>query len=69
MIPGVAKEDNSDYVLYFIAPLSDELKQEIRRRLVEVCYGSDQAQSESKIYSYKSTVKEFVKFMLENGEM
>ena len=30
LIPGVVKEDYSDYVLYFVENLSDELKQEIR---------------------------------------
>lgn len=61
LLPGVVKEDYSDYVLYFVENLSDELKQEIRNRLVAVCYGADQAQSSLKIYSYKETVKEFVK--------
>lgn len=61
LIPGVVKEDYSDYVLYFVENLSDELKQEIRNRLVAVCHGADQAQSPLKIYSYKETVKEFVK--------
>ncbi len=61
LISGVVKEDYSDYVLYFVEKLSDELKQEIRNRLVVVCYGADQAQSSLKIYSYKETVKEFVK--------
>lgn len=61
LIPGVVKEDYSDYVLYFVESLSDELKQEIRNRLVAVCHGVDQAQSPLKIYSYKETVKEFVK--------
>lgn len=61
LIPGVEKEDYTDYVLYFIKSFSDELKQEIRSRLVEVCFGGDQAKSESKIYSYKATVKEFVR--------
>jgi hypothetical protein len=61
LLPGVEKEDYSDYILYFIETLSEELKQEIRSRLVEVCHGADQAQSESKIYSYKATVKEFIK--------
>ena len=61
LLPGVVKEDYSDYVLYFVENLSDELKQEIRNRLVAVCHGADQAQSSLKIYSYKETVKEFVK--------
>lgn len=61
LIPGVTKENYSDYVLYFIEDLSDELKEEIRNRLVAVCHGADQADSSLKIYSYKETVKEFVK--------
>ena len=56
LISRVAKEDYSDYVLYFVENLSDELKQEIRNRLVAVCHGADQAQSTLKIYSYKETV-------------
>ena len=31
---GVKKEDYSDYVLYFIESLSDELKQEIRNKFL-----------------------------------
>lgn len=61
LLPGVIKEDYSDYVLYYIDCLSEELKQEIRRRLVAVCHGTDQAKSHSKIYSYQETVKEFIK--------
>lgn len=67
-IPGVAKEDHSDYVLYFVENLSDELKQEIRNRLVAVCHGADQAQSSLKIYSYKETVREFVKIDQESSK-
>lgn len=37
------------------------MKQEIRNRLVAVCHGVDQARSGRKIYSYKATVKEFIK--------
>ena len=61
LIPGVVKEDCSDYALYFVVNLSDELKQVIRDRLVSVCHGANQAQSQFKIFSYKETVKEFVK--------
>ena len=57
LIQGVTKEENSDYVLYFIENLSDELKEEIRNRLVAVCYGADQAQSALKIYSYKEACR------------
>lgn len=49
LIRGVIKEDYSDYIIYFIEALSDELKQEIRNRLVAVCHGADQAQSSLKI--------------------
>ncbi len=61
LIPGVTKEDYSDYAIYFIDTLSEELKSEIRNRLVVICHGVDQARSGSKIYSYKVTVKEFIK--------
>lgn len=61
LIPGITKEDYSDYVLYFIENLSEELKSEIRNRLVAVCHGADQSKSSSKIYSYKETAKEFIR--------
>ena len=61
LISGITKEDFSDYIIYFIEDLSDELKQEIRNRLVAVCHGADQAQSLLKVYFYRETVKEFVK--------
>ena len=68
LIPGITKEDSSDYVLYFIENLSDELKLEIRNRLVAICHGTDQAQSSSEIYSYKETVKEFIRrYKTSNG--
>ncbi len=61
LIPGIKKEDYTEYVLYHIESLSTELKKEIRNRLVAVCHGADQAQSSSEIYSYKATVKEFIR--------
>ena len=61
LIPGVTKEDYSDYVLYYIENFSDELKSEIRSRLVSICHGAEHAQSTRVIYSYKYTLKEFIK--------
>ena len=61
LISGIIKEEHSGSVLYFIEGLSDKLKQEIRNRLVAVCHGEEQAQSSFEIYSYRETVKEFVK--------
>ena len=52
LIPGVTKEDYSDYVLYYIENFSDELKSEIRSRLVSICHGAEHAQSTRVIYSY-----------------
>ena len=43
LLPGVVKEDYSDYVLYFVENLSDELKQEIRNRLVANSYTTSQS--------------------------
>lgn len=54
-------ENHSDYVLYYVEFLSDELKAEIRNRLSSICHGADQARSTRKTYSYKETVKEFIK--------
>lgn len=63
LISGITKEDCSDFIIYFIEDeeFSDELKQEIRNRLVNVCHGADRAQAPFKVYSYRETVKEFVK--------
>lgn len=60
-IQGIRKKEYAGCEIYFMDKFSDELKQELRERLVKVCYGTDQAQSTSKIYSYKATVKEFIK--------
>ena len=61
IMPSVFKEELSDCAVYYIEDLSDEFKQELRKRLVAICHGVDQATSKRKIYSYKATVKEFVR--------
>ena len=60
IMPGILKEELSDCVVYFIEELSEEFQNEIRKRLVSVCHGVDQAVSDRKIYSYKATLKEFI---------
>ena len=60
LLPGITKEFDSNCTLYFIHRLSDELKEEIRKRLVRICHGEDQALSTSLIFSYKTTIKEFL---------
>lgn len=61
IIQNVFREDLPGCVIYYIESLSDEFKQEIRNRLVAVCHGADQAKSDRLIYSYKATIKEFIK--------
>lgn len=60
LIDGIKKEEQDGYTVYYIEKISDEFKQEIRTRLSAICHGVDQAQSKSKLYSYKSTIKEFI---------
>ena len=44
-----------------IESFSDDLQNELRARLTSVCHGEDKADSTSKIYSYKATLKEFLR--------
>lgn len=60
LIEGIRKIDHSDYVIYIIENMTDELKNEIRDRLSYICHGVDQSKSNFKIYSYRETVKKFV---------
>lgn len=43
-----------------IEDFSNDLKSEIRKNLVSICYGQNAAQSQSNLYSYKSTLREFI---------
>ena len=61
LLPGVMKDERPECVIYFIEAFSEKLKQEVRNRLALVCHGADHANSGSEIYSYKSTVKEFIR--------
>lgn len=61
LIEGVTKVENSDYVLYFVEYLSDELKAVIRNELSDISHGGKCANSSAKTYSYRETVKGFIK--------
>lgn len=61
MLRGVQKTTVGDSVIVVIEELTEEIKQEIRQRLAEICYGKANADSALKAYSYKATVKEFIK--------
>jgi hypothetical protein len=47
--------------LCHVESLSEELKNVIRDRLISICHGESKAEKSSKIYSYKVTLKEFIK--------
>ena len=52
---------NKKYSLCVITDFSDELKDMIRLNLSKVCHGNAKVGTSNKIYSYKLTLKEFVK--------
>lgn len=61
LIPGITKEDHTNYLLYYIECISPSLKDEIRNSLVSICHGKAHADSTSQVYSYNATVKEFIR--------
>ena len=67
MIQGVERKSSDGYITYCIMDVSDELKNVIREKLTLICHGRDKADSTRRMYSYKSTVKEFVKRYKENN--
>ena len=68
MLNGIRKITNGDTTVIYVDELTDDIKQEIRNRLVEICYGKANAGSELKAYSYRSTVKEFVNRYKESAD-
>ena len=61
MLRGIRKIGSDGSDIFFIDELTEEIKHEIRCRLVEICYGRANLDSSLKEYSYKATVKEFIK--------
>lgn len=59
-IKGVKFSKKNGYAICYIEDFSDELQKIIRGRLTAVCFGMSDATSCKKIYSYPSTIKEFM---------
>lgn len=60
-INGVVFEKKNEYAFCCIEYFSDELKDIIRKQLADICYGSAKASTGRIMYSYKATVREFLK--------
>ncbi len=58
---GITVVKNERYALFFINEFSDEFKGIIRSRLSSICHGAADAATGRPLYSYSSTIKEFIK--------
>ncbi len=58
---GVQYIKNDNCSLFVVRELSDEIKNAIREQLSEICYGENNANTSRRLYSYRNTVKEFLK--------
>ncbi|MCB2356411.1 DUF1837 domain-containing protein [Clostridium estertheticum] len=54
-------QKRKNYSICHIDDFSDDLKNLIKKQLSSVCNGTSKASSDRKAYSYKSTIKEFLK--------
>jgi len=59
-IQGVTFVKKSGYALCYIENFSDELQKIVRERLSAICFGISAGASRKKLYSYSSTIKEFL---------
>lgn len=59
---GVVVTKSEDGVAWIchVESFSDELKTQIRKNLASICYGESALDSDSRLYSYKATLKEFL---------
>lgn len=68
LLSGIRKTTVGDSIIVVIEELTDDIKREIRQRLVEICYGKANANSTLKAYSYSATVKEFIRRYKESSD-
>lgn len=60
-INGIEHIDKNNYSIFFISSLSNEFKSIIRSNLSSICHGPADAETSRPTYSYKNTLKEFIK--------
>ncbi len=58
---GIEIINQANYSLYYISAFSEEIKTAIRNRLSSICHGVADAATGRQLYSYRSTLKEFLK--------
>ncbi len=61
VLRGIKYLKDNKYSLFCVQDFSDEIKNAIREQLAEICHGEDNANTGRRMYSYKNTVKEFIK--------
>lgn len=60
-IDGVTCWKQEKYCLFHIEELTEQMKAVLREELADICHGAEPVSTGSKIYSYKNTIKEFLK--------
>ena len=61
IIDGIQCTKEKNYCLFIVEEFSEQLKEIVRKYMASICYGDAYVNTGSKIYSYKNTIKEFLK--------
>lgn len=61
ILDGVQFDKKPDYAICYIEQFSQPLKAVIRQQLSDICHGAAAVESGSIIYSYKATLREFLR--------
>lgn len=60
-LKGITCKKEEKYCLFCINDFSDEIRNAMCTQLASICHGTEKADSGSRLYSYKNTLKEFIK--------
>lgn len=61
LIEGITIREDKDYLIAKVFELSEELKNELRKRFTAICRGEENSLLNRGSYTYKRTVEEFIK--------